>query len=131
MRMALISLTDIDYGLDLANVLNDKGASVSLYMSRLHVVRAVGSIEHPVERVFKLGFLPPTVSLTLFEPPRMRDPRSFLFALRLCKSIKRDGAELAHILVGSGELWIVVLASLLRDLPVVATMREPVPNFQD
>lgn len=104
MHVGLVSLTDIDYGLDLANALNDRGACVSLYMSRSHVARAVGSIEHPVERVYELGLLPPTVSLTLFQPPRMRDPRSFLVAVRLCKAMKRDGAEVAHILVGSGEL---------------------------
>lgn len=131
MNISLLSYTDIDSGIDLANTLDEAGIHVTLYMSRSHVARAVNCLVDPTERVFELGLLPPTVRLRLFEAPRMRDPRSFLFALQLYKSIKRNGADLAHIMVGSGEVWLAVLAGLLRDLPVVSTMREPKPNFKD
>ena len=131
MHIGLVSLTDIDYGLDLANALCESGVSVSLYMSRSHTARAVGDTVRPVERLYELGLLPPAVNLHLFDSPRMRDPRSLLLALRLCQSISAYGAEVAHILVGSGEIWMAVLASLLRDLPVVSTMREPEPNIKD
>jgi glycosyltransferase involved in cell wall biosynthesis len=131
MHIGLVSLTDIDYGLDLANALFEGGATVSLYMSLKHTARAVGQSTRPGERIYELGLLPPAVKLHLFNAPRMRDLRSLHIFLKLSQTIKRDGVEVAHLLVGSGDFWIAVLSALLRDMPVVATMREPIPNIND
>ncbi len=54
MHVGLVSLTDIEYGLDLANALSETGVSVSLYMSRSHTARVVGDSVRPAERVFEL-----------------------------------------------------------------------------
>jgi glycosyltransferase involved in cell wall biosynthesis len=131
MHIGLVSLTDIDYGLDLANALFESGTTVSLYMSQKHTARAVGESTRLGERIYELGLLPSAVKLHLFNAPRMRDLRSLHIFLKLSQTIKRDGVEVAHLLVGSGDFWIAVLSALLRDMPVVATMREPIPNIND
>ncbi len=131
MHVGLVSFTDIDYGLDLANALHEADVSVSLYMSRSHTSNAVNSPDRPAERIYELGLLPPAVRLHLVQFPRMRDPRSLTGVRRLGQSMRNEGVDVAHILLGSGEIWIAVLACLLRDLPVVSTMREPEPNMID
>jgi glycosyltransferase involved in cell wall biosynthesis len=131
MHVGLVSFTDIDYGLDLANTLYEAGVSVSLYMSDSHTSNAVNSLDQPAERIYELGLLPPAVRLHLVQFPRMRDPRSFAVVRRLGQTMRDDDVDIAHILLGSGEIWMAVLACLLRDLPVVSTMREPQPNSKD
>jgi glycosyltransferase involved in cell wall biosynthesis len=131
MHVGLVSFTDINYGLDLANTLYEAGVSVSLYMSDSHTSNAVNSPDQPAERIYELGLLPPAVRLHLVQFPRMRDPRSFAVVRRLGQTMRDDGVDIAHILLGSGEIWMAVLACLLRDLPVVSTMREPQPNIKD
>lgn len=131
MHVGLVSLTDVDYGLDLGNALYESGVSVSLYMSLKHTAKAVGEPTQPVERIYELGLLPPAVRLRLFNTPRMRDMRSLNIVRKLSQEIQRDGTDVVHILVGSGELWMAVLSLLIRDIPVVSTMREPEPNIRD
>jgi glycosyltransferase involved in cell wall biosynthesis len=131
MHVGLVSFSDIDYGLDLATALEEVGIRVTLYMSRSHTARQVSCKEHPVERIYELGLLPPTVKLNLFQTLRMRDLHSFAVVRGLTQSMIKDRVDVAHILMGSGEIWIAVLACLLRKLPVVSTMREPIPNVND
>jgi len=131
MRVGIVSFTDVDWGLDLANVLNERQVSISLYLSRRHVITAVDSPDRPAERVYDLGLLGPAVRLYLYQLPRMRDPRSIAGVRRLSQSMRDDGIDVAHIMMGGGEIWLAVLAYLLRqshDLPVASTMIVPRPN---
>ena len=76
MHVGLVSLTDIDSSLDLANALFESGVAVSLYMSQKHTVRAVGEPARPVERIYDLGLLPPAVRLYLFNATHARSALS-------------------------------------------------------
>ena len=132
MHVGLVSLTDIDYGLDLANALDERSdVSVSLYMSLSHTARAVGDSVRPAERLFELGLLRPTVGLRLFTAPRMRNLRSLAVVWELRQTLLADGIDVVHLLVGSGEIWLAVLAWLLYGTPVCSTMIIPKPNVGD
>ena len=61
----------------------------------------------------------------------MRDLRSLNMVLELSQAIRREKVDVIHIWVGSGEIWMAILACLLRDLPVVVTLREPIANVGD
>jgi glycosyltransferase involved in cell wall biosynthesis len=58
----------------------------------------------------------------------MRNPFSLAAYSRLSKTIRDDGVEVVHILAGPHELWLAVLACLLRTIPVTGTMIVPKPN---
>ena len=131
MHVGLVSLTDIDYGLDLANALNERGTSVTLYMSRSHTARAVGDSVRPAERIFEIGLLLPTVGLRLFTAPRMRNLGSLAVMWKLRQTLLADEIDVVHLLVGSGEIWLAVLAWLLCGVPVCSTMIIPKPNVGD
>jgi glycosyltransferase involved in cell wall biosynthesis len=131
MHVGLICNVDIDYGLDVANALDEAGVSVTLYLSRSHAVRSVECADRPVERFYELGLLRSTCQLRLFQLPRMRDPRSLNAMRDLCQNLYADGINIAHILVGPGEFWLGALACLLRNIPVVSTMITPVPHQGD
>jgi glycosyltransferase involved in cell wall biosynthesis len=131
MHVGLVSYSDIDYGFDLANCLHNEGLCVTLYMSRAHAAAALGCGERPEKEAYELGLLPRDVRLVLVRFPRMRDVRSLGTVRRLAREIVESRTDIAHILMGSGEIWIAALACLLRGKPVVSTMREPVPNIGD
>lgn len=79
-----------------------------------------------------MGLIDRGVDIELYQLPRMRDPRSLAAVIQLSKVLREQGIEMAHILVGGGELWLAVLAWLLmrvRDIPVTSTMIVPDPNF--
>lgn len=131
MHVSIVSFTDIDWGLDLANALNEAHVSVSLHLSRSHTIRTVNDSDQPVERIYERGLVAPDIKIRLFQLPRVRDPRSFAVMRRVSQSIRDDGVDVAHILMGAGRIWTAVLACLLRDLPVVSTMIVPRPNIGD
>lgn len=129
MHVGLVSFADIESGLDLANTLNKVGASVSLYLSHAVTARLVGTPNRPIERLYELELLPPSCRVRLFKLPRLRDPRSFAVIRRLRRTMRSDEVDVAHIMMGPVELWLAVLACLVRDIPVISTMIHPKPDF--
>lgn len=130
MRVGLVCLGDIDYGFDLTNTLHEMGINVSLYLSHKGTSRAVDA-HQPLERLYKLGLVPQTCKVRLFQLPRLRDPRSFATYRRLGKTIRDDNVDVVHILAGPGEIWLSVLVYFLRVIPVISTMIIPKPNIKE
>lgn len=128
MHVGLVARGDTAYTLDLANLLYEAGLSVSLYLSYEHTVQEVGTRDRPVERLYELGILPPNCRVRLVDPPRMRNPFSFIAYSRLSKTIRDDGVDVVHVLAGPHELWLAILTHILRPLPVIGTMIVPKPN---
>lgn len=129
MHIGLISRAEIDYALDLANELSEEGLNVTLYLCREHVCRLLGIYEKSLERLYELYLLPRNCKVRLIRLPRMRDPRSFTVFYNLSKTIHKDRVNIAHILLGPGELWFAVFALLLRNIPVISTLIVPRPNI--
>jgi glycosyltransferase involved in cell wall biosynthesis len=125
MHVGLVTRGEVPYTLDLANQLFEAGISVSLYMCHAHTVIEAGTSSHPVERLYESGLLPRECKVHLYHLPRIRDPRSLAIFRKLSNQIHHDGVEVANLLVGSEEFWFAVLACLLRDVPVTATMTQP------
>jgi glycosyltransferase involved in cell wall biosynthesis len=128
MRVGLVVFDDVDYGLDLANALDEAGVEVSLYLSLKHVALYLGSPDRPSERLFEVGLLPPACKVRTFRLPRMRDLGSIEVVRRIARAVRTDGVDVVHMLVGPGDLWMAVLSLLLRDAPVASTMIIPKPN---
>lgn len=133
LRVSLVVSDDLDYGLDLADALDKAGMDVALRLSQRHLAAYLGqSASSPdllLAALYEKGLLPRSVSTYLFHFPRIRDPRSLSVALKLRDAIYRDQPDVVHILMGPGELWIAILACLVRKLPVVSTMIIPQPNL--
>jgi glycosyltransferase involved in cell wall biosynthesis len=128
MHVGLVARGDTAYTLDLANLLHEAGLSISLYLSFEHTVLEVGTRDRPVERLYELGIIPTECRVYLIRAPRMRNPFSLATYSRLRKIIRDDGVDVVHILAGPHELWLAVLACILRALPVTGTMIVPKPN---
>jgi len=128
MHVGLVARGDTAYTLDLANLLHEAGLSVSLYLCYEHTVLEVGTHDRPVERLYELGLLPSECRVHLIKPPRMRNPFSLATYSRLSKTIQDEGVDVVHILAGPHELWLAILACLLRAVPVTGTMIVPKPN---
>jgi len=131
MHIGLVTRSQVDIALDMANELVEKGVSVSLYMPHGELAQEVGTPDHPVERLYEVGLVPRECRVHLLQPPRMRDLRSFLLFRKLAQSMQDDGIELAHILLNDGEIWFAMLACLLHNIPVVTTMIIPKANVGD
>jgi glycosyltransferase involved in cell wall biosynthesis len=131
MQVGIVSFTDVDSGLDLANAIAEAGVEVTFYSSRSHTIRTVGNSEFPVEQLYKKGLLREDVRIQLTQLRRMRSLHSYSVINSLVKKIQNDGIEVVHILIGGGELWTAVLAKLLklRRIPVVSTVIIPKPNI--
>lgn len=125
MHVGLVTRGEVPYTLDLANQLHQAGITVSLYMCRAETVEEVGDPNHPAERLYEMGLVPRECRVELVRLPRMRDPRSITVIRRLSQTIRDDGVNVAHLLVGSMEVWFAALPWLLRDVPVVSTMTQP------
>ncbi len=138
-HVGLVVPNDVDYGLDLANALNEIGVNVSLYLSykRTTFYLTKSNTSHILtpeqlkQRLYELSLLPLTCRVRLFRYPRIRDPRSFLVVRRIKQIMKEDGVDVAHLLMGPGDLWSAVLANLLHNIPVVSTMIIPKPNVRE
>lgn len=134
MKLGLVVSDDLDYGLDLANALADADVSVTLYLSEtnlaycLGIPPAVSSSDLLLDSLYGKRLVPEGVTVRLFHFPRMRDLRSIIAEARLKTMIEADRLDVVHILMGPGELWIAVLAGLIRKMPVVSTMIIPQPN---
>jgi alpha-maltose-1-phosphate synthase len=134
MNIGLVVSDDLDYGLDLANALGGKGDALTLYLSHTNLAYYLGessdasSSELLLDSLYRKRLVPESVTVRLFHFPRMRDPRSTIAVARLKTMIETDQLNVVHILMGPGELWIAVLACLIRKMPVVSTMIIPQPN---
>jgi len=137
-RVGLVVSDDVDYGLDLANALYKKGMSVTLYLSLTQILyhlyggcvqRNQANSDMLIELLYKKSLVPEDCQVRLIHFPRMRNPRSLSVINDLRKKICNDGLDVVHILMGPGELWIAVLAILIRNLPIVSTLIIPVPNI--
>jgi len=129
MRVGIVSFTDVDSGIDLANALAEAGADVTYYSSRKHASLTVGDFDQPEKKIHQEGLLRADIKVHLTQLRRMRDLRSYFVMQKLAKRIQEDGMELVHILIGAGELWTAVLANLIRQIPVVSTIIIPEPNI--
>jgi glycosyltransferase involved in cell wall biosynthesis len=127
MHVGLACLHDIESGLDLANALDEVGIFVTLYLSHALAAELVSTTDRTVERLYELELVPQACVVRLFRFPRMRDPRSLGIVRRICQTMRDDGVDVVHILMGPGELWFAVLACLVRDIPVASTMVIPKP----
>ena len=137
MHVGLTVSDDIDYGLDLANALTGLGIEVTLYLSHARTAMflcgdGAGAVPYRgqrlVERLYELQLLPTACKVRMFDFPRIRDLRSAIVNARIGRAMRQDGVDVAHILMGPGQLWIAVLASMVRAMPVVSTMIIPKPN---
>lgn len=128
MKVGVVALHDMDYGLDVANLLAEAGDSVSLYLNHKRAALALGD-DVTEERFYELDLLPRAVKVHLYKCRRMRDPRNLLLARKIQKVMQSDGVEIVHLLVGQGDLIAVALAYFLKKIPVVSTMIVPVPNL--
>jgi glycosyltransferase involved in cell wall biosynthesis len=130
MHVGLVTIGDVVYTLDLANeLIKETGVSVTLYMCHAHTIHQLGNLERPIERLYEVGLLDRRCDVRLIQLPRMRDLRSISVFYRLSQAMRDDGLDVAHILIGPDELWLAVLAYLLRDIPVTSTMIVPKPNI--
>jgi alpha-maltose-1-phosphate synthase len=130
-HVGIVSFTDVDSGIDLANALHEARVTVSLYLSQAHAATMTGQPERTVEQLYELGLLDSAVKTRLFQLRRMRDPGSFAVMREIARVMRADGVDLVHLLMGGGEIWTAVLACLLRDLPVASTMIIPKPNISE
>lgn len=129
MHVGIVSFTDVDYGLDLANAIAEAGAKVTFYTSRTHAIRTVGDTHHPIERLYQKQLINKNIDVHLMPLKRMRDPRMFFIMRHLANIIHDDHVDLVHILIGGGEIWTAILANLLSRIPVVSTIIIPKPNI--
>lgn len=131
MHVGLIVFNDVDYGIDLANVMDGIGLKVTLYLSKKYVSLHMGTEDDPIGRMHERGLLPSSCSAKVADMPRIRNPRSLLIIWDIVRDLYAEGVDVAHILMGPGELWLAVLALMVREIPVVSTMIIPKPNIGD
>lgn len=137
MNIGLVVPNDVDYGLDMAFALHDLGLAVTLYLSQsrmaLYLYKSGEAGSSAPDRLkkllFELELLPPTCRVRMFRYPRIRDPRSLGVIRQINHTMLQDSIDVAHLLMGPGDLWSAVLAHLIRRIPVVSTMIIPKPNI--
>jgi len=128
MHIGLVTRSQTDYALDLANGLEAGGKDVTVYLDYAQAQEEIGNSEQPIEFFYKSGLLPTTCRVRLLHPPRMRDLRSFAFIKKLARTMYEDGVDVIHVLLNPGEIWFAMLTLFLKELPVVTTIIVPVAN---
>lgn len=131
MRVGLITLTDTDTALDLANALGEAGQLVTLYLNREASLRFDSAPDHFVENLHRRRVIASDCMVRLYDFPRMRDPRSMGTMWKISRDMYSDRLDIVHILMGPAEPWLAVLAHVICKVPVVTTMIVPVPNVGD
>ena len=131
MRVGLITLTDTDTALDLANALGEAGQLVTLYLNRKASLRFDSDPDHFVENLYGRRVIASDCMVRLYDFPRMRDPRSMGTMLKISKDMYNDQLDVVHMLMGPAEPWLAVLAHVICKVPVVTTMIVPMPNVGD
>ncbi len=128
MHVGIITRSQADYLLDLANGFNAEGETVTVYLDYAQTIEEIGDSDRPIDGIYEAGLLPRTCKVRLLQSPRMRDPRSFAFFRKLARTMQEDGVDLVHILLNPGEMWFALLALFLENIPVVTTVIVPVAN---
>ncbi|CAG0996507.1 partial D-inositol 3-phosphate glycosyltransferase, partial [Anaerolineae bacterium] len=131
MHVGLVTLTDTDTALDLANALSEAGELVSLYLSEKACLELNETPAGYRSNLYDKGVIPLSCQVNIYRFPRMRDPRSIKVVIEICQQMYRDQVDLVHILAGPAEPWLAVLACLIRSIPVVTTLIVPVANVGD
>ncbi|MBI5351468.1 MAG: glycosyltransferase family 4 protein [Chloroflexi bacterium] len=138
MHIGIVVSDDFDYGPDLVDSYIKAGLTVTLYLSQplasLYMwgtgdQKGETNSQDLIRLLHERGVVPENCQIRLFKFPRTRDPRSLSAVRNLKQVIHEDALDIVHILMGPGELWIAVLACLIRDIPVVSTMIIPKPNL--
>lgn len=131
MHVGVVTLTDADTALDLANALSEAGELVSLYLSEKVCLELNETPAGYKSKLYDKGIIPLSCQVNIYRYPRMRDPRSIKVVIKICQQMYRDRVDLVHILAGPAEPWLAVLACLIRFIPVVTTLIVPVANVGD
>jgi glycosyltransferase involved in cell wall biosynthesis len=131
MKVGLVTLTDTDTTLDLADALSNTGQSVLLYLAEKSCLRSGKSADLYIDNLYKKRVIPTSCHVNIYRWPRMRDPLSFTTAKKIRQQMQRDGIEVVHIIYGPAEPWLAVLANLLHEMPVVSTIIVPNANLGD
>lgn len=129
MHIGLITRSQTDYVLDLANSFMAEGQTVTMYLDYAQAVEEIGNTRQPVDEIYNTGLLPKNCQVRLLRSPRMRNLRSLAFFRKLAQSMRNDNVDVVHILLNPGEIWLAILALLLKDIPVVTTIIVPVANI--
>lgn len=79
MHIGLITRSQTDYVLDLANSFQARDETVTLYLDYTETLEEIGDSESPIEDIYQAGLVPRTCRVRLLQPPRMRDLRSLAF----------------------------------------------------
>ncbi len=131
MRIGIVTLTDTDTALDLADALTQAGQSANLYLNQKS---GILSIEEPcvyAKRLYDNGILSPSCAVKFYNFPRIRDPRSIQVVWKIRQDMLKDKIDVAHILAGPAEPWLAVLACVLKEKPIVSTIIVPRANVED
>jgi alpha-maltose-1-phosphate synthase len=131
MRIGIVSFSDTESGMDLANFLIEAGHEVVFYLPYKRAQYLVGEDDDQadqVEKFYRYHLLRRDCQIRIIRFPRIRDPRSLSVAMQLKDKIKSDQLDVVHVMIGPLEFWISVLVLLLRSLPVVVTLVIPKPN---
>jgi predicted dehydrogenase/glycosyltransferase involved in cell wall biosynthesis len=104
------------------------GHRVTLYLFHDIIARLLETDTPTPEAIYSHDLVPRDVSIHIFKFPRMRDPRSFRAARHMNQRMMADGIDVLHIIMGPGELWLAILAGIVRNIPVASTIVIPKPN---
>ena len=63
MHIGLITRSQTDYVLDLANSFQARGEAVTLYLDHLETFEEIGDSEHPIEDIYRAGLVPKTCQI--------------------------------------------------------------------
>ena len=129
MHVGIVSFSDVESALDLANILIEKGHKATIYLPFKRACYLVNSEENQVELFYKMKLLPRECQIRIIRFPRLRNPRSFKEVMQLRKTIRNDRLDIAHIMIGPLEIWSSVLVLLTRFIPIIVTIIIPKPNF--
>lgn len=129
MHIGLVTQTDNDTAMDLANSLAMAGHSVTLYFKESAFIRSNIPVDRYLAEIYDRGILHSSCRIRLYQYPRQRDPRSLMTLIKVSDDMRKDGIDVVHILAGPAEPWLSVLALLLHNLPVVTTLIVPVANI--
>ena len=131
MHIGLVASSDIDASFDLANAFISIGMKISLYLPFNNVAQALNRSKFPQEIISRYKLLDPSINIRLIDYPRARNLRSLTVIQQIYQMMLKDGIEIVHILGGPGEIWLSILACIIKKIPVVSTMIIPSPNIGD
>ena len=131
MNVGIVTLSQVDIALDLAEQLHQSEVSVSLYADQQLLIKEVGDSSESIDQIFTSGVLPSDIRINPLNFPRMRDIRSFQAIKKLARTIEEDGLDLIQILLNPGEIWLALLPFFVHKVPVVTSMFVPLANVGD